>query len=152
MHTPRPHLMKTERLKHCVLPCGVINSCLDNIVKFRLLQPDLDTTTLVVYRSESVAVERPHLHVHVPALDCLVFKLHKTYRPYSTVSSPGSPPPSGSKFGGRREPGDEATYYSSTHVWHNTQTPLRAHVHVKWKCDIYKHAVCILHVYAKLGQ
>ena len=34
MHTPRTHTMKTERSKRRVIPCRVINSCLDNIMKF----------------------------------------------------------------------------------------------------------------------
>ena len=54
------------------VPC---DSCLDNIMKFRLLQPDLDTTTPVVYRSESIAVERPNLPAPYVLLDLSHLKI-----------------------------------------------------------------------------
>ena len=59
MHAHTSHTLDEDReVKTSCIPCRVIPAL---ITSFRLFQPDLYTTTLVVYRSESVAVERPHL-------------------------------------------------------------------------------------------
>ena len=64
MHAHTSYTLDEDRkVKTSCIPCRMIPALITSW-SFRLLQPDLDTTTLVVYCSESVAVERPHLPAH----------------------------------------------------------------------------------------